>query len=177
MVLQIMASKKWVMTVADVEGAFLQGSPLDRPCGRLFVQLPPEGVPGVPANAMVEVEKHVYGVCVCDAPRQWWLCFSVELQKFGMRQSQLDPCCFCWFDQQRLEGILAFHVDDLVFGGSKLFENIVLPKLKQRFPFKHWRAGEAKFLSRRLIQKADFSIISDQKEYATNVSLAPISKE
>ena len=175
MVLQVIASKRWVMTVADVEGAFLQGPPLERPCGRLFVQLPSEGVPGVSADVMIEVKKHEYGLC--DAPRHWWLCFSAELQKLGMRQSQLDPCCFYWFDRERLEGILAFHVDDLVFGGSQLFENLILPKLKQRFPFKHWQKGEAKFLGRRLIQKSDFSIVSDQKEYASQVSPAPISKD
>ena len=58
MVLQIIASKRWVMTVADVEGAFLQGPPLEQPCGRLFVQVPAEGVPGVSADAMVGVKKH-----------------------------------------------------------------------------------------------------------------------
>lgn len=29
-----------------------------------------------------------------DAPLQWWKCFTTCLTELGMRQSELDPCCF-----------------------------------------------------------------------------------
>ena len=55
--------------VADVEGAFLQGKPLERKQGRLFVKIPREGILGQTSNDVVEVLKCVYGLC--DAPRAW----------------------------------------------------------------------------------------------------------
>ena len=121
MALQIIASSRWRLTVADVEGAFLQGPALQRPCGRIFVKMPEEGVPDVPGDVMVELQKHVYGLC--DASRMWRKCFSDELVKLGMKVSQLDPCCFYWHKQGRLQGILAFHVGDLIFAGTNQFEN------------------------------------------------------
>ena len=174
-VLQVIASKKWRLTVADIEGAFLQGHGMKRPGGKVYVKLPPEGVPGVEQDVVVEVCKYVYGLA--EAPRQWWLCLSGELEKLGMRRSVLDPCCFYWHHQGQLQGIIAFHVDDLIMGGSQAFHETVLGALRARFPFKHWVQGEAKFLGRRLRQREDFSIVCDQEEYASQVRSVHISKE
>ena len=88
-VLQLLASNKWVLT------AFLQGNAMDRKGGKVYVQLLKEGVPGLQGDEMVEVKKYVYGLA--DAPRQWWLCLSAGLEKLGMRRSRLDPCCFYWY--------------------------------------------------------------------------------
>ena len=74
-VLQVLASHKWTLNVADVEGAFLQGHRVDRPGGKLYVRLPTEGVLGVAQPVLVEACKYVYGLA--DAPRQWWLCLSL----------------------------------------------------------------------------------------------------
>ena len=112
------------------------------------MQPPPEGVKGVPPEAMVEIQKHVYRLV--DAPRKWWQSLRGELQKLGMKMSELDTCCFYWHRDGLLQGILAFHVDDLVFGGSVRFQREVLENLKKRFAFKHWGEGEAQFLGRRL---------------------------
>ena len=162
MVLQVISFSRCKMKAADVEGAFLQGPALQRPCGRIFVKLPVEGVPGVPDNVMVELQKHVYGLC--DEPRMWWKCFSDELVGLGMKVSQLDLCCFLWHREGALQGILAFHVDDLIFAGSCMFEQTILEPLRKRFPFKHWKVGEAEFLGRKLKQKEDFSIECDQEQ-------------
>ena len=150
LVLQLLASNKWVLTVADIEGAFSQGNAMDRKGGKVYVQLPKMGVPGLKGDEMVEVKKYVYGLA--DAPRQWWLCLSAELEKLGMRRSKLDPCCFYWYQQGRLAGVIAFHVNDLIMGGTQGFHKEVLEALKMRFPFKHWVQREAKFLGRRLRQ-------------------------
>ena len=175
MTLQVIASSRWRLQVADIEGAFLQGPSFERPGGNMYVQLPLEPIPRVPPGAMVEIKKHVYGLV--DAPRKWWQCLSGELQKLGMKTSALDPCCYYWHRDGTLQGILAFHVDDLVFGGSELFRRDVLDRLKQRFPFKHWSEGQAQFLGRRLRQREDFSIDSDQQEYASKVSSVFIGRE
>ena len=174
-VLQLIASMKWRLTVADIEGAFLQGHGMKRPGGKVYVTLPKEGVPDVESDNLVEVCKYVYGLA--DAPRQWFLCLSEELKRLGLRQSQLDPCCFYWYHNQTLSGVIAFHVDDLVIGGDAIFAEQVLKPLRERFPFKHWVEGQAKFLGRRLRQLEDFSIVCDQEEYASQVRSVYISRE
>lgn len=90
--LQIIASCKWRLVIADVEGAFLQGEPLAREQGRLFVKIPKEGIPKCDPNDVVEILKCVYGLV--DAPRAWWVSFSNTLKTLGMKQSELDPCVF-----------------------------------------------------------------------------------
>ena len=95
---------------------------MERPGGNVYVRLFKEGVPIVEKDLMVEVCKYVYGLA--DAPRQWWLCLSAELEKLGMRRSLLDPCCFYWYHQNKLSRVIAFHVDDLIMGGSQQFVSV-----------------------------------------------------
>ena len=94
-----------------------------------------------------------------------------------MKRSELDPCCYYWYQQGQLKGVIAFHVDDLVMGGSAEFHECVLTKLRARFPFKRWSEGQANFLGRRLRQLPDFSIVCDQQEYASQVASIYISRE
>ena len=54
-ILQIIASNRWRLTIADIEGTFLQGHGMIRPSGQVYVKLPREGVPGVESDVVVEV--------------------------------------------------------------------------------------------------------------------------
>eukprot|EP00439_Symbiodinium_sp_Y106_P057534 s2587_g8.t1 len=86
--MQLIASSKWRLNIADVEGAFLRGDALDPRRGRLFIDLPPGGVPGVPAGSVVEAVKTIYGLA--DAPKAWWQCFSTKLKALGTEAFQKD---------------------------------------------------------------------------------------
>ncbi len=100
------------------------------------------------------------------------------LQQLGCRQSELDPCCFYWFHEKRLSGVLALHVDDLVMAGNEKFHDSVLSGLKKAYPFKHWKLrGAGMFLGRNLTQKPDGSIFIDLHEYINKVKTIEISKE
>lgn len=136
--LQTIASNKWQMTIADVEGAFLQGDEYSSKGGSIF-----------PAGSIFELTKCVYGLM--DAPLRWWRSITGILKSLGAKQSELDPCIFYWFHEHVCQGIFAIHVDDILFGGTEVFENIVLKGLKQRYPFKHWKRGSADFLGHKLI--------------------------
>ena len=69
---------------------------------------------------MVELIKPVYGLV--DAPRLWWESLSKTLVGLGMKASELDGCMFYKRDDVgNLIGIIAFHVDDLIFGGNQQF--------------------------------------------------------
>lgn len=130
---------------------------------------------GCDGTEVIELVKCVYGLV--DAPRHWWLSFSKVLCDLGMRQSELDPCTYHWFNGGVLQGLIALHVDDMIVGGTDQFHEQVLSRLKQRFPFKHWHVGSGKFLGRMLKQQEDGSIVIDQTDYANTVESIKISKD
>ena len=117
--LQLIASYKWEMVIADVEGAFLRGDNIERQKGRILVRLPPGGVPGYDEKETVcELVKPVYGLV--DAPRLWWNSLTKTLRDQGLQQSALDNCVFYSRDAVgQVNGVIAFHVDDLLIGGTK----------------------------------------------------------
>ena len=79
----------------DVEGAFLQGDPLERKQSKIYARIPRESVPGVNEDSVIELCKRVYGLM--DAPRKWWESITSTLVSLGMKQSSLDPCSFLWY--------------------------------------------------------------------------------
>ena len=173
--LQTCANNQWRIQIADVEGAFLQGDKLQRDKGELYVELPPDGIPGLQKGTLLRVVKAVYGLG--DAPRQWFQKIVGVLNNIGLRQSQLDQCLFHWWKDEVLQGILCLHVDDMVVAGSKCFHEEIIPKLKTSFPFKHWVEGRGQFLGRTLTQKEDGSIEIGQQEFCEKLKPCEISRE
>lgn len=56
------------------------------------------------------------------------------MQQLGGRVSQIDSAVFYWIDNSgQLTGILASHVDDFLWGGSKTFTSLVIPHLRFAF--------------------------------------------
>ena len=173
---QLLASRKWTLNIADVEGAFLRGDALDPPQrGRIFIDMPPGGVPGVQEGSIVEAIKTIYGLA--DAPKAWWQCFSNKLKSLGMRVSRFDPCVFYYYSNKAIAGVIALHVDDLCAGGNEDFQQKVLKPLRSMFHFKHWKSGAGEFLGKKLEQKPDGSIVIDQCEYARQVKGIDICRE
>ncbi|CAE7907146.1 RE1, partial [Symbiodinium necroappetens] len=173
--LQLMASHGWSVNIADVEGAFLRGDTLSPTRGRLFIDPPPGGVPGLSEGCLIEAVKTVYGLA--DAPKAWWECFSSKLANLGMRVSKFDPCMFYYYHGGCLSGVVAVHVDDLCLGGDKYFHDNVVKPLKELFPFKHWKVGSGEFLGKQLQQQADGSIKISQCSYAQQQQGLNISRE
>ncbi|CAE7239733.1 TY1B-A [Symbiodinium sp. CCMP2592] len=173
--MQLIASNGWSLNIADVEGAFLRGDSLSPSRGRLFIDPPPGGVPGLSEGCLIEAVKTVYGLA--DAPKAWWECFSVKLTSLGMRVSKFDPCLFYYYVNNTLSGVVSLHVDDLCLGGDKHFHEHVIKPLKEMFPFKHWKVGQGEFLGKQLKQQTDGSIIISQGEYAAQQRGLEISRE
>ena len=159
LVLQLAASNNWELTIADVEGAFLQGDSLKREDGDVYVELPPGGIPGLPEGTLLKLLKPVYGLS--DAPRAWFTKLKKTMIQLGLQQSLLDPCLYHYWNKGQLEGILAVHVDDLMTTGSKTFEKNVLQQLRETFPFKHWKNGGGEFLGRTILRDSAGGIKDD----------------
>ena len=84
--------------------------------------------------------------------------FVVRTGENRHERSALYPCCYYWYQDGALKGVLTFHVDNLIMGGSAEFHECVLSKLRARFPFIHWSEGKATFLDRLLRQLHDYSM-------------------
>ena len=141
---QLMSSYKWDMQLGDVKGAFLESGSLDPKYKPLYAWLPPGGIPGAPADQLVEVLGNVYGQN--DAPAAWYKVFDGEVIKSGFTRSRYDPCLYFIHDKAgKLCGLLGSHVDDTVTGGSGEVYETALRCLKQRFPYRKWRVQEGEF--------------------------------
>ena len=173
--MQLIASHGWSITIADVEGAFLRGDDLSPSRGRLFVDLPPGGIEGYDETCLVEAVKTVYGLA--DAPKAWWNCLNGKLCSLGLGVSEFDPCVYYYYYQGNISGVVALHVDDLCMGGDNHFRERVQDKLREMFPFKHWKVGKAEFLGKWLEQQNDGSIKVSQEQYASELQSLVISQE
>ena len=109
-----------------------------------MVRIPKDGIPGLSPDDVIELRKPVYGLV--DAPKLWWDSLTRTLTDLNMVQSQLDKCMFYYRDGNgRLLGMIAFHVDDLICGGSEEFRRNVFEPLKAKYPFKHVTVGNGEF--------------------------------
>ena len=173
--MQLMATHGWLLTIADVEGAFLRGDDLSPSRGRLFVDPPPGGLEGCDESCLVEAVKTVYGLA--DAPKAWWLCLDSKLRGLGLRPSAFDPCIYYYYHNRQIAGVIALHVDDLCMGGNKQFQQQVQDKLRDMFPFKHWKTKKGEFLGKWLEQQEDGSIKISQEHYARDLKSIHVNQE
>ena len=90
--MQIIASYKWVLQLGDIKGAFLEAGELPDKFRPLYAKMPPGGIPGVREDCVIEVVGNLYGQN--DAPRAWHNTFDREATQAGWTRSILDPCLY-----------------------------------------------------------------------------------
>ena len=125
-VLAVLAQRGWKPCTMDIKTAFLQGSGIER---NLFIKPPKEAN----CNGTVwKLQKCVYGLV--DASLHWYYRVCEVFEKCGGKVSKNDPAVFFWKDDKgNIEGVLACHVDDFLWGGSKRFEQNVISKIRSSF--------------------------------------------
>ena len=57
------------------------------------------------------------------------------------------------------------------------FQNTYMQKLKDKYPFKHWKVNQGEFLGRYLQKNGDGSISVNQKEYCEKMKTIELSRE
>ena len=112
LLLQLIASKGWLLRSFDIKAAFLQGK---NQKGRILAIEPvPEIIKmmGLSPQEICKLEKGAYGLV--DAPFMWFQAILEELLGLGFQQSPFDPCLFILRDLKsgQPDGILGLHVDD-----------------------------------------------------------------
>ena len=110
--LSICAIEQWKPCSIDIKTAFLQGENIQR---ELYVRPPKEA--GLQKNELWKLIKPPYGLV--DAPRNWYRKLQNVILKLRGVQSIIDPPFFFWQDSEKLVGMMACHVDDLCYGGTK----------------------------------------------------------
>ena len=124
LIFTLIASNKWILHSLDIKSAFLQGMPIDR---EVFVKPPSEAK----TDYLWLLLQCVYGLA--DSSRKWYLRVVQELLSCGLEKLKLDNSVFLWHHNGQLQGVVAVHVDDFLYAGTKLFQINVIKKIKSMF--------------------------------------------
>ena len=108
----------------------------------------------------------VYGLC--DAPRAWYLSVKEELAKTGGIKCKYDDAIFYWYQGNKLEGILASHVDDFCWAGSKWFRENVINHIREKFLVSREETETFKYLGLQISHTVN-GIEIHQKDYAKEI--------
>ena len=148
----LIASNKWKVQAIDVKTAFPQGKQIER---TVYLQLLKEANKEANTNKIWKLQKCLYGLA--DTSRYWYLREKEELIKLGANVSSVDSALFYWKEHYQPVGILACHVDDMIWGGNENFKINVINNLKNIFTFGSEETKAFTYLGIQLIQNDDFS--------------------
>ena len=165
-VLGIVASCGWTCKSMDIKTAFLQSKQLDRP-----VYLSPPKEASVPPGHIWKLSKCVYGLT--DASRSWYLTLREKLIELGATVSKYDQAIFTWYNKDKLQGVIATHVDDFCFAGSDTFEAQVINNLRTLFKVRSEAIGDFRYVGLE-IKTNGKSIRLGQDEYVKELKHIPM---
>ena len=177
LILQMLASKKWVMNLGDIKGAFLEAGPIPEKYRPLYAHQPPGGIPGVAAESVIEIVGNVYGAN--NAPAQWYQEFDKQAKLAGFCQSAFDSCLYLFRSSSGVTtGVMGAHVDDTITGGEGQEYRNAVAQMRARFPYRKWRTGSGELCGVLYTQDSHtFDIRYGQQEYAKHIRPIAISKD
>ena len=124
LLLTLVVEQGWMLQHIDVQTAFLQGKKITRD---VFIVPPKEAE----TWKLWKLNKCMYGLV--DGPRMWYEELCETLKSLGMQLSLYDESLMMWYENGRLAGVMAIHVDDLMCSGNKSFEEKIVGGLKRKF--------------------------------------------
>ncbi|CAB1104504.1 unnamed protein product [Ectocarpus sp. CCAP 1310/34] len=119
----------------DIEQAFFQ-SKLDH---EVLMKLPP-GCDSM-SGKIVRLNKSLYGLK--QASRTFYKRLVSDLLRIGFEQSLSDPCVLRFMMGDEVMGIIAIHVDDILYAGTKRLAEVIVEALGDSLPTKN--LGEVRF--------------------------------
>jgi hypothetical protein len=170
MILAVFAQNGWKPNSIDIKTAFLQGSALSRD---IFVRPPSEAKV---RDIVWLLRKCVYGLS--DASLQWYNRVKEVLLGCGAKISRVDPAVFYWMNDDKVQGVLACHVDDFIWGGSSDFEKTVICIIRSTFCVGREHGKECETFSYVGIEMSviEKGIHLQQKDYIENLCPIPLDK-
>ena len=168
----------------DVSSAFGQSIQEDRAQGPLFAHLPPTGIPGVPAGAIIRIKTAVYGLV--NAPAGWRKRVRTLLVDLGCKECSFDPCLYVLVhtktevdekgDALGAAGCVLPDFDDFAQGGNDRHKTL-MKQLRTKLRFGKWREvyqGSGDYIGRTIFQGANFEIRVTMRRYIEE-KLSPLS--
>ena len=101
---------------------------------------------------------------------------KAQLNKLGAVASKLDEAIYTWHFEGKLHGIIATHVDDFCFAGSKVFQASVIDKIYKIFKVKSEEVNEFRYLGLD-VKKKRGEITLGQDEYMKKLKPIAIVKD
>ena len=165
LLLAIISCRGWKLHSLDVKSAFLQGALLERD---VFIKPPKEAN----TSCLWKMYRCPYGLA--DSGRLWYLRLKNELILICFVQCKYDHAVFMWFDiEGNLAGVLAVHVDDIIYGGSRQFHREVVSKLRSTFSIGLEEETNLKYLGLDISQRSECIQIST-KGYGLSLNELPL---
>ena len=136
--ISLASTMRWSVFCGDVKAASLSGAEFVR---KILVKLPKDCSPllGVTGgnDTYMRLLKSAYGLA--DAPLLWFKEATRRLVALNLKPQQLDKCTFCYYEKNKLAGMLILHVDGMLVAGdmTTTFATVV-EKLKKNFEFGRW---------------------------------------
>ena len=119
----------------DIEQAFVQ-SEMDH---EVFMKLRPGC--GSMSEKVARLSKNLYGLK--QALKKFYNGLVSELKRIGFEQSMSDPCVLRFMMGDDVVGMVAIHVDDILYAGNKSLAKMVVEALGDSLPTNN--LGEVKF--------------------------------
>ena len=134
----------------------MQSDKLDR---EIYVQ-PPADVrsPGT----LWKLEKPMYGLD--DSGLKWYKTIDNKLKTLGCTRLHTDLAVFYYTKGNKLRGITAWHVDDMITTGDEVFYTDIIKPLMEEVKFGSTSEGEYRCLGWN-VRHEDGAILVSQKDY------------
>ena len=140
------ASNKVAICFGDMENAYFKGVLLTR---KLLLRLPRGELPGVPEGSRLEAHVPIYGTR--DAGRDFWQRLRQVLIATGMVENQILKATYMITVDGVLKGILASHVDDLLWAFVPDVEYII-EAIREQLQFGKSGAHNFRYCGREIDQ-------------------------
>ena len=165
LLLAIVSANSWSVHSLDVKSAFLQGIDITRD---VFIKPPKEAN----TDMIWKLLRCIYGLA--DAGRHWYLRIMEVLLDLGLIQCTYDKAIFLWYDNNNLCGIIACHVDDLMFGGTAEFHTMIVAKIRDVFVIGSEENNNLKYLGLKISQLPECITLA-AKDYAMSIKKIDLS--
>ena len=157
---------RWQIRSYDVRAAFLQSEDIDR---TVYVK-PPRDVKK--QGIIWRLKKPLYGLN--DSCRNWFFSLKKCLLELGLEVTKFDKALFLFRLDNKLQGIVGCHVDDLIFAGTMKFLTL-MKEMAKKFVLSKSEAGALRYVGIDL-DSVDGEIVLAQKSYSIECSYEHLTR-
>lgn len=156
LVISMSVLQKWTLASYDASTAYLQSTGIDR---LLILKAPRPPPPGVRPDSLFQALGSIYGTK--DAGRSWWKKLMKDAKDHGWKPSSIEPALFMLYEEEKLCGIMASHVDDLITCGNGKKFGESMDKLTVELHLKK-KEGIFRFCGKNVVQDEDGKVTIEQ---------------